>query len=86
MDMATFTRESALNRTAYDRLREDIRRKFNGQFVAMAHGRVIGAAATFDEARELIESLKPVPDYYTVFAADDEPDFDLIYDLLGASG
>ena len=85
MDMATFTRESALNRDAYERMRNAIQRDYAGQYVAMAYGKVIGAAPTFDGARELIERLEPMPEYYTVFASDDEPDFGLNYDLLGAS-
>jgi hypothetical protein len=85
MDMATFTRESALNRDAYERMRSAIRHEFIGRYVAMASGKVIGSAPTFDEARALVENLDPAPEYYTVFYADEEPDFGLIYDLVGAN-
>jgi hypothetical protein len=84
MDIATFTKESAANRQAYQRLRARIRRDHAGQYVALAHGKLIGAAPTFDGAKALIGSLKPVPAYYLVFPADSEPDFDLVYDLAGS--
>ena len=84
MDMATFTTESTLNRQAYEQLREHIRREYAGQYVALAHGKVIGAASTFDAARSLVARLAIVPEYYLVFPADGEPDFGLVYDLSGS--
>src|SRR5687767_8071398 len=83
MDAATFTRESTRNRQAYDALRDHIHRAHAGQFVALAGGRVVGAAATFDAARALVRQLRPAPEYYLVFPADVEPDFGLVYDLAG---
>ena len=84
MDLATFTKESTLNRQAYEKLREYIKREYTGQHVAMAHGKVVGSATTFDAARALVERLETVPQYYLVFPANVEPDFDLIYDLFGS--
>ena len=81
MDRATFTRESAVNRQAYDALRGRIRREYAGLYVALARGEVVGAATSFDEARALVQRLTPVPEYYLVFPANVEPDFDLVYDL-----
>lgn len=81
MDLATFNRESELNRRAYEKLREVIRRDYAGKYVALANGKVIGANASFDTACALVDSLKPVPEYFVVFRADDEPDFELDYDL-----
>jgi hypothetical protein len=81
MDLTTFTRESALNREAYERLRAVIQRDFAGQYVALAHGKIVGAAGSFDEARRLIESNQPVPEYFLIFPAEIEPDFGLVYDL-----
>jgi hypothetical protein len=84
VDMATFTKESALNRQAYEHLREYIRREYAGKHVALAHGRVIGAASTSYEARALVEQLEIVPEYYLVFPANVDPEFDLVYDLSGS--
>jgi hypothetical protein len=84
VDMATFAKESALNRQAYEQLREQIRRDYAGKHVALAHGKVVGAASTFDAARALVERLEVVPEYYLVFPANVEPDFDLVYDLSGS--
>ena len=83
MDLATFTRDSALNRHAYERARTQIRRDFAGQYVALTQGKVLGAAATFDKAHALVKHLDPVPEYYLVFPAEVEPDFELAYDLAG---
>jgi hypothetical protein len=85
MNVATFTKESALNRQAFDQLRTRIRRENAGQYVALAHGKLLGAAPTFDEASALVKRLVPVPEYYLVFPADMEPDFDLAYDLAGSA-
>lgn len=81
MNLATFTRESALNRQAFERMRTDIRRNHAGKYVALANGKLLGAAPTFDEALAIVKALKPAPEYYLVFPADGEPDFDLVYDL-----
>ena len=83
MDFSTFQRESALNRSAYARLRPHIQSALAGQYVALAQGKLIGSAATFDEARALIGQLRPMPEYYLVFPASVEPDFDLVLDLTG---
>ena len=81
MDRATFARESTLNRQAYGQLRESIPREHSGKYVVLAHGQLVGSAPTFDEARALVERLEPLPEYYLVFPADVEPDFELVYDL-----
>lgn len=81
MDRATFDREAAMNRQAYEGLREQIRKDYNGQYVALARGKVVAVAGSFDEARDLVERLQPVPEYYLVFPAELEPSFELAYDL-----
>jgi hypothetical protein len=81
MDAATYARESVLNRLAYQGLRERIRRDYAGQYVALAGGRMVGAAPSFDAARALVNQLEPMPEYYLVFPAEAEPDFGLVSDL-----
>ncbi|HZU34861.1 MAG TPA: DUF5678 domain-containing protein [Gemmataceae bacterium] len=81
MKQQEYERERARNLQAYEALREQIRRDHAGQYVALAEGRLIAAAATFEEARAAIERLSPVPEYYLVFPADTEPAFDLVYDF-----
>jgi hypothetical protein len=83
MNIATFAKESALNRRAYDELREQIRRDYTGQYVVLAHGKVRGTAPTFDEAQALAAELEMAHEYYLIFPADEEPDFELAYDLAG---
>jgi len=85
MNAATYSRESALNRKAYENLREHIRRAYSGQYVALANGRLIGAGSTFDSARALVDQLDPAPEYFLVFPADAEPDFGLVLDLSGSA-
>jgi hypothetical protein len=81
MDMATYKRETAINKPAYERLREQIRRDHQGQYIALANGQLIAATATFDEAEEAVQRLDPVPEYYLIFPAEIEPDFELAYDF-----
>ena len=81
MDRATYQRESALNRRAYETMRDQIHRDYAGKYVALANGKAIGADASFDVACALVESLQPPPEYFVVFAAEDEPDFGLVYDF-----
>jgi hypothetical protein len=81
MDMATYARESALNRQAYAQLREQIGREHAGKYVVLACGKVLGSANSFDAARNLVAGLDAVPEYYLVFLANAEPDFDLVYDF-----
>jgi hypothetical protein len=81
MDQVTFERETALNRTAYERLRGQIRRDHAGQYVVLAEGRVVNASATYDEAMDAVQHLWPVPEYYLVFPADEDPVFEP-YDSL----
>ncbi len=78
MDQATFERAMALNREAYEKLREQIRRDYAGQYVGIAEGRLIAAAASFDEVEAAIKQLEPTPECYLIFEADDEPLFEVI--------
>ena len=80
MDLATFERESAIHRKVYEGLREQIRREYAGQYVALAQGKLIAVAPTFDEAKAAVLELKPVPEYYLVFPAEMEPLFEPIQD------
>ncbi len=81
MDLATFERESALHRKVYEGLRDQIRREHAGQYVALAQGRLVTVAPTFDEARAAVLRLQPTPEYYLVFPAEMEPPFHLVYDF-----
>ena len=81
MNLPTFEREMALNRNAYQSLRNQVRGEYEGQYVAIAHGRIVANAPTFDEANAAVLRLDPVPEYFLVFPAEQEPSFDLVYDL-----
>ena len=81
MDRETFDRESALNRRAYESLREQIQRDYAGQYVALANGRIVATATTFDETTAAVEKLDSIPEYCLIFPADLEPAFDLAWDI-----
>lgn len=81
VDLATYKRETAINKPAYEQLRERIRRDYTGQYIALANGQLIAATPTFDEAKEAVHRLDPVPEYYLIFPAEMEPDFELAYDF-----
>ena len=76
MDPETFDREQALNRSAYESLREQIRRDHAGRYVALGQGRVLAVADTYDRALAAVRQLRPAPDFFLVFPAEDEPAFE----------
>jgi hypothetical protein len=80
MDAATFERETAFNRQAYESLRDHIRREHAGLYVALGQGRILAVAPTYDEALAAVQRQEPVPEYFLVFPADDEPVFEPFYD------
>jgi hypothetical protein len=82
MDQATFERELQVNRQAYEKLREQIRRDYAGKYVGIAEGRLIAAATTFEDVQAAIEQLQPVPEYFLIFPADEEPPFEPYDDTL----
>jgi hypothetical protein len=81
IDPARYEREAALNRTAYESLREQTRREHAGRSVALGLGQVLAAADTYDEAMDAVRQLRPVPDFFLAFPADEEPVFEPYYDF-----
>ncbi len=80
MDETKFEQELQLNRQSYQELRDQIRRDYDHQFVALAFGKIVAAAPTFDEASAAVSRLQPQPEHFVVFQADDEPIFDEFFD------
>jgi hypothetical protein len=82
MNAKTFSDEMANNRTAYERLKEQIRQATPGQYAAIAQGKLIALTADFDEAVAAVEHLHPHPQHFLVFPVDEEPAFEVIDDFL----
>ena len=80
MDEMKFEQELQLNRQSYQKLRDQIRRDYDHQYVALAFGKIVAAAPTFDEASAAVSRLQPQPEHFVVFQADDEPIFDEFFD------
>ena len=80
MEKSKFDQELECNREAYERLRDRIRKEFGQQYVAIAQGKLLGSAPTFDEASSLIFKLSPQPKHFLVFEAGNEPAFEPVYD------
>ena len=80
MDETKFEQELQLNRQSYQMLRDQIRRDYDHQYVALAFGKIVAAAPTFDEASAAVSRLQPQPEHFVVFQADDEPIFDEFFD------
>jgi hypothetical protein len=76
VDAVTFERETSVNRKAYERLREQIRRDHAGHYVALGQGRILATSATYDGAMAAVQQVQPVPEFYLVFYADEEPSFE----------
>lgn len=80
MDMATYERETAINRKAYEALKDQIRAEHAGKYVALGSGRILAVAPTFDEVEAALGHLQDIPECYFVFPAEMEPHFELVYD------
>jgi hypothetical protein len=80
MDASTFAQEMLVNRSAYEELRDEIRQRYGGQYVALAEGRVVAFAPSYDETCAAVAQLCPPPSCFLVFPADDEPDFEAFDD------
>lgn len=81
MTMTKFDEEMALNRQAYQALREQIRRDHAGQYVAIAFGKLIGVGPDFHTAKAALDRLCPPPEHALVFAAEEEPAFAIVDSL-----
>jgi hypothetical protein len=75
-----FDQEMACNREVYERLKEQIRHDFAGQYVAIAFGKIIAISPNFDEAKTAVDRLQPAPAHCVVFPAEDEPHFEPVED------
>ena len=77
----SFATELANNRAAYGQLGDQIRHAAPGQYAAIAQGRLITLAATFDEAVAAVKQLRPPPEHFLVFPVGEEPAFEVIDDF-----
>lgn len=75
----TFEREDALNREAWEKLRDQIRKDHAGKYVALVHGQLVASASTFDEALAAARKATPVPNCFLVWLADEDPIFEPFY-------
>lgn len=77
--MTKYEKEMQHNLNAYKQLRTEILQKYKGKYVAIAQGRLVAVASTFDEAVET--SQKVVPDFLHrfVFQVGDEPITEALY-------
>jgi hypothetical protein len=80
MSQTTFEQDISRNRDAFASLRDEIRRRQAGQYVALADGKLQAAAPSYDEALAALQRLPSMPKCYFIFEADDEPIFDVFTD------
>jgi hypothetical protein len=78
-DMAAFTQELAVNRAAYASLKDQLRRDYAGQYVALAFGRLVAVCPDFESATRAVLALQPRPQHFAVFPGDQEPVFEPVY-------
>ena len=83
MPVLTFDEQMELNRAAYERVREEIRRVGSGHYAAIAAGRLVAITDDFRSAVAAVESLAPVPEHYLVFPTDSKPVFEVVDSLGG---
>ena len=68
--MPTYEQEKRKNFGAYEKLKDEIRNKYRGQYVAIADGRLIRVSPDFDEADEAVKGYR----HRLVFPAGEEPE------------
>ena len=68
--MPTFEDEKRINLDAYEKLKNEIRTKYQGQYVAIADGLLIKASPNFDEADQAVKGYG----HRLVFPADEAPE------------
>jgi len=85
MDRATFEREEARNRSAWEALRDQLRREYPGHWVGIACGRLIAASTNYDEVWAALTQLQPPPEYFLLHPVEEEPIYDVVDDLMELS-
>ena len=71
-------REIASNYRAFAEQRDRIRREYAGHFVAFAFERVVASGPEIEPLIEFANQMDPVPGICSVFAAEDEPVFEVV--------
>ena len=67
--MLTFEEEKQKNLKAYQELRDEIRYKYQGMYIAIAQGKLVKVATSFEEADEAVKDYR----HRLVFIAEEEP-------------
>jgi hypothetical protein len=67
--MPTYEEEKQKNIEAYERLKDEIRARYEGHYVAIADGRLIKVSPSFEEADEAVKGYR----HRFVFPAGKEP-------------
>ena len=72
--MRAYEEEKRSNLEAYDKLRDELRTKYQGQYIAIADGRLIKVCPNFDEADGAVKGYR----HRLVFSAGEEPEIGLL--------
>jgi hypothetical protein len=81
MPETPFDRQMEQNKVAWEALRDQVRRDYAGQFVALAFGRVVAAGPRVDRVTAAVEALDPKPAHFEVFPAEADPMFDVVHSV-----
>ena len=68
----TFQHEAEVNETFYKAMKDTLREQYGSQYVGIAKGRFIAADPDFSKVIAVIQELKPKPEHYIVYPADQE--------------
>ncbi len=77
--MTEYEKEMQQNLNTYKQLRTEILQKHKGKYVAIAEGKLVAVAQTFDEAVESSEEALPDFRHRFVFQAGYEPITEALY-------
>ncbi len=80
MTPESISRERVVNRKAYQDVRDQLRRDHPGKYAAIAGGRLLTVADTFDEALAAVDQFEPCAEHFFVFGTEDDDALDPVYD------
>jgi hypothetical protein len=78
MDPTNYHHEMARNHLTWETLRERLRRDCPGQYVGLAHGRLVATGPTYEAVAATVQTLHPPTECFLIFPVEMEPRLDVV--------
>ena len=73
VEIETYQEQKTDNLRAYDQLKQEIPRRYSGQYVVIGRGKILLSAPTYKEAWEQLKNNAPDALHFMIFPADKSP-------------